>query len=128
MHKLPRVLDVVLMCRVVIGKVGKNPESTPIRLRKVGSSSIIQSRSESYGIARSRPESETPGVVRSHPESSRIGWSWSHPESARVDWSRPESELTSGGTIGSDFAGVKIRLMAIGSQIGVVGALQRAHH
>ena len=57
-----------------MGKVGKNPESTPIRLRqirnrfrKVGPRYNIRSRSVLFGIVRNRLESS--GIARSRPES-----------------------------------------------------------
>ena len=93
---------------IEMGKVGKNPESTPIqlrlirnRLRKVGPPCIIRSRSQSSRIARSRPEpsgvvrsrsrseSESSGIVRNRPKSSGVVRSRS--ESFGVVRSRSES-------------------------------------
>ena len=104
-----------------MGKVGKNPESTPIRLRyfrnrlrKVGRRCNVRSRSELSEEARSRPESpgvarspsrpessgvfrnrrESPGVVRSWPESESFGVVRNSSESSEsfgVVRSRPES-------------------------------------
>ena len=77
-----------------MGKVGKNPESAPIRLgqfrnqlRKAlfsESTEIVRSHLESSVVAQSRPELF--GVVHSRSRPGRIG-----SESSRVVRSRPES-------------------------------------
>ena len=78
---------------VVVGKVMKYPESTPIRLRefwnwlrKIGPTSFIQPT----GIVWSRPESPGFVQIRMHPESSRVlgggvDQSWGCPKSAGGD-------------------------------------------
>ena len=78
--------------RQMMGKVGKNPESTTIRLwyirnrlRKVSPRCNIRSRSESSGIVQNRPESPEVGVVRSRQSRSESS------ESFRVIRSCPES-------------------------------------
>ena len=90
-----------LKCVLVMGKVGKNPESTLIQFLKfrnqfwkVGPPRIIWSSLKSSGAVRNWGHPELFRVIWSRPESSRVVQSFSEfPESPEIEvvWSRPES-------------------------------------